>query len=40
MNKTIKLSLITTLLLSSNLFADEKLEDITVTSATKTSQKI
>ncbi len=40
MNKTIQLSLITTLLLSTNLIADEKLEDIIVTSATKTSQKI
>ena len=40
MNTTIKLSLITTLLLSTNLIADEKLEDITVTSATKTSQNI
>ncbi len=40
MNRTIKLSLITTLLLSSNLIADEKLEDILVTSATKTTQKL
>ena len=40
MNTTIKLSLITTLFLSTNLIADEKLEDITVTSATKTSQNI
>ena len=40
MNQTIKLSLLTTLLLNSNLFAEEKLEDITVTSATKTSQKL
>jgi vitamin B12 transporter len=40
MNTTIKLSLITTLFLSTNLFAEEKLEDITVTSATKTSQNI
>jgi len=40
MNKTIKLSLITTLILSTNLIAEEKLEDITVTSATKTSQNV
>ena len=40
MNKTIKLSLLTTLLLSTNLIAEEKLEDITVVSATKTSQKL
>jgi vitamin B12 transporter len=40
MNTTIKLSLITTLFLSTNLIAEEKLEDITVTSATKTSQNI
>ncbi len=40
MNTTIKLSLITTLLLSNNLFAEEKLEDITITTATKTSQNI
>ena len=40
MNKTIKLSLLTTLLLSTNLIAEEKLEDITITSATKTSQKL
>jgi len=40
MNKTIKLSLLTTLLLSQNLIADELLEDIKVTSATKTTQSI
>ena len=40
MNTTIKLSLITTLLLSTNLIAEEELEDISVTSATKTSQKL
>jgi len=40
MNRTIKLSLLTTLVLSTNLIADEKLEDITVTSATKTAQKL
>jgi vitamin B12 transporter len=40
MNNTIKLSLITTLIVSTNLIAEEKLEDITVTSATKTSQDI
>jgi len=40
MNNTIKLSLITTLLIGSNLFAEENLEDITVTSATKSSQKL
>jgi len=40
MNKTIQLSLISTLLLTINLIADEKLEDITVTSATKSSQKL
>ena len=40
MNKTIQLSLLTTLLLNTNLIADEKLEDITVTSATKSTQKL
>ena len=40
MNTIIKLSLITTLLLTNNLIAEEKLEDITVTTATKTSQSI
>ena len=40
MNTTIKLSLLTTLLLTNNLIAEEKLEDITVTSATKTTQKL
>lgn len=40
MNNTIKLSLITTLLTTVNLIADENLEDITVTSATKSNQKI
>jgi vitamin B12 transporter len=40
MNTTIKLSLLTTLLLNTNLIAEEKLEDITVTSATKTSQNV
>ena len=40
MNTTIKLSLLTTLLLTNNLIAEEKLEDITVVSATKTSQNI
>ena len=40
MNTTIKLSLLTTLLLNSNLIADEQLADITVTSATKTPQKL
>ncbi len=40
MNNTIKLSLITTLLLTINLIADENLEDITVTSATKSNQKL
>lgn len=40
MNTTIKLSLLTTLLLNTNLIAEEKLEDIRVTTATKTSQKL
>ena len=40
MNQTIKLSLITTLFLSTNLIANEKLKDITVTSATKTTQNL
>jgi len=40
MNNTIKLSLITTLILSTNLIAEETLDDITVTSATKTSQNV
>jgi len=40
MNTTIKLSLLTMLLLNTNLIAEEKLEDITITSATKTSQNI
>ena len=40
MNTTIKLSLITTIFLSTNLIAEEKLEDISVISATKTSQKL
>ena len=40
MNQTIKYSLITSLFLTTNLIADEKLEDITVTSATKTTQKL
>ena len=40
MNTTIKLSLLTTILLTNNLIAEEKLEDITVVSATKTSQKL
>ena len=40
MNNTIKRSLITTLFLSTTLIAEEKLEDITVSTATKTSQSI
>jgi len=40
MNTTIKLSLLTTLLLNTHLIAEEKLEDITVTSATKSSQSL
>ena len=40
MNTTIKLSLLTMLLLNTNLIAEENLEDITVTSATKSSQNI
>jgi len=40
MNTTIKLSLFTTLLLNTNLIADEQLEPITVSSATKTTQNI
>lgn len=40
MNPTIKYSLITTLLLSSNLIADETLEAINVSSATKTTQNL
>jgi vitamin B12 transporter len=40
MNNTIKLSLITTLLLTTNLIAENRLEDITVTTATKSSQKL
>ena len=40
MNRTIQLSLLTTLILTTNLIAEEKLEDITVVSATKTSQNI
>lgn len=38
MNTTIPLSLFTTLVLSSNLIANEQLEPITVSSATKTTQ--
>ena len=40
MKTTIKLSLITTIFLSSNLIADEKLKDISVVSATKSTQKL
>jgi len=40
MNTTIKLSILTTLLLNANLFAEENLEDITVTSATRTAQNL
>ncbi len=40
MNRTIKLSLLTTLLLSTNLIAEERLEDITITTATKTEQNL
>ena len=40
MNNTIKLSLITTLLLTADLIAEDRLEDITVTSATKSTQKL
>jgi vitamin B12 transporter len=40
MNTTIKLSLITTLILTTHLIAEENLEDITVTSATKSLQKL
>ncbi|CAA6823246.1 MAG: Unknown protein [uncultured Sulfurovum sp.] len=40
MNPTIKLSLITSILLTSTLFAENNLDDITITSATKTSQKL
>ncbi len=40
MNTTIKLSLLTTLLLTNNLIAEERLEDITITSATKTEQNL
>jgi len=40
MNKTLQLSLITTLLLHTNLFAQEQLEDISVTSATKAKQSL
>jgi len=40
MNRTINYTLITTLLLSTYITADEKLKDITVTSATKSKQKI
>jgi len=40
MNTTIKLSLLTSLFLSQNLIAEERLEDIIVTSATKTTQNI
>ncbi len=40
MNNTIKLSLITTLLLSTQIFAEETLEEITIVSANKTTQSI
>lgn len=40
MNKTIDYTLLTTLLLVTNLTANEKLKDITVTSATNSKQKI
>jgi len=40
MKKSIKLSLITTIILNSHLIADEKLEDISVISATKSTQKL
>ena len=40
MHTSIKLSLLTTLLLNTNLIAEEKLEDITVVSATKAEQKL
>ena len=40
MNNTIKLSIITGLFLNTNLMAEEKLEEILVISATKTSQNI
>lgn len=40
MNTTIKLSLFTTLLLNTNLIANETLEPITITTATKTMQDI
>ena len=40
MNTTIKLSLLTSILLSQSLIAEERLEDITITSATKTTQNI
>ncbi|CAA6799348.1 MAG: Outer membrane vitamin B12 receptor BtuB [uncultured Sulfurovum sp.] len=40
MHTTIKLSLLTTLLLNTHLIAGETLDEITVTSATKTSQKL
>ena len=40
MNNRIKLSLITVLLINTNLIAEEKLEDITINSATKSTQKL
>ena len=40
MNRTIKLSIVAMLTLSTTLIAEEKLEDITVTSASKTDQNI
>ena len=40
MNSKIELSIITMLLLSTNLIAQERLEDITVTTATKATQKL
>lgn len=40
MNQTIKLSLLTTLLLHTNLIANEELKAITITSATNTNQNI
>lgn len=40
MNNTIKLTLITTLLTNTSLFAKENLEDITVTSASKSTQSL
>jgi vitamin B12 transporter len=40
MKNTLKFSLITTLLINTNLLAEEKLDDITITSASKSAQSL